>query len=80
MLHESRELMTDDLKLYSEGLITALKQDKLVEAREYVANLRPLLDDISKYLDSNIQYEQAPSAVKSDDAFNNARTEADRAD
>ena len=30
---ESIELLTDDFKIYSEGLLDALKRDKLVEAK-----------------------------------------------
>lgn len=54
MALESRELLTDDVKIYSNGLITALKQDKLIEARGYLSNLRNSLDPLSEYIESQI--------------------------
>lgn len=58
---ESKELLTDDFKIYSEGLLNALKQDKLVEARGYVSDLRISLDTISNYVNSQISYMEAPA-------------------
>ena len=75
---ESRQLLIDDLKIYSEGLVNALKQDKLREAREYVASLGNAGDATLKYLDSHISLENNvhdPDATPSDAAT----TEADRA-
>ena len=78
MALESKELMVDDLQLYSNGLITALKQDKLVEARGYVADLTGLLNSTSDYLDSQISImeQERPMIAEPLDA---ARTEAERA-
>lgn len=76
---ESRQLLIDDLRIYSEGLVNALKQDKLREAKEYVTSLRNANDAISKYLDSHISIENNeqhdPEATPSE----TATTEADRA-
>lgn len=76
---ESRQLLIDDLKIYSEGLVNALKQDKLREAREYVASLENAGDATLQYLDSHLSIENNaqhdPDAPPSDAAT----TEADRA-
>lgn len=78
MAQESKHLMLDDLKIYSDGLIVALKQDKLVEAKGYVATMGNLLETISKYLESQISYENE-SQEKSLEPTDTARTEAERA-
>jgi hypothetical protein len=57
---ESRELMTDDFEIYSEGSLNALKHDKLVEARGYVSDLKTSLDAISNYVNPQISYMEAP--------------------
>lgn len=77
MMHESREIMIDDLKIYSDGLLTALKKEKLTEAREYVANMKGLLDDIGKYADVHISYETVER--ESDNPLDKSRTDAERA-
>ncbi len=79
MAQESKHLMLDDLKIYSDGLIVALKQDKLVEAKEYVTTMGNLLETISKYLESQISYENESQEQKSLEPTDTARTEAERA-
>ena len=78
MALESRELLVDDLKIYSNGLINALRQDRLVEARGYVSDLSNSLDPISKYLDSQISYEDMKPSPELD-PMDIAKTEGDRA-
>lgn len=77
MMHESREIMIDDLKIYSDGLVNALKKEKLADAREYVANMKGLLDDVGKYVEANISYETVER--QSDEPLDKARTDAERA-
>lgn len=79
MALESRELLIDDLKIYSSGLINALKQDKLVEARGYISDLHNTLDPISKYLESQISYEEMKPSSDVVDPVDVARTEGDNA-
>lgn len=79
MALESRELLIDDLKIYSNGLINALRQDRLVEARGYVSDLNNSLDPISKYLDSQISYEEMKPSPELVDPLDIAKTEGDRA-
>ena len=76
---ESKELLTDDLKIYTEGLLTALKQDKLVEARGYVSDLRNSLDTISKYVESQISYMVTPGMEDLTHPSDIARTKAEEA-
>ena len=52
--------MTDDLKIYSEGFLNALKHDKLVEARGHVSDLKTSVDAISNYVNSQISCMEAP--------------------
>jgi hypothetical protein len=56
MALESRELLIDDVKIYSNGLINALKQDKFVEARGYLSDLRNSLEPVSKYVEAQISF------------------------
>lgn len=78
MALESRELLIDDVKIYSTGLINALKQDKLVEARGYLSDLKNSLDPISKYLEAQIAFDQ--KGLSPDiDPVDTARSEGDRA-
>jgi hypothetical protein len=79
MALESRELLVDDLKIYSSGLINALKQDKLVEARGYVSDLTSALEPVSSYLESQIKYEEMKPSPELVDPRDIARTEGDRA-
>ena len=79
MALESRELLVDDLKIYSSGLINALKQDKLVEARGYVSDLTNALVPVSSYLESQIKYEEMKPSSELVDPLDIARTEGDRA-
>jgi uncharacterized phage infection (PIP) family protein YhgE len=76
---ESKELLTDDLKIYSEGLLTALKQDKLVEARGYTSDLRNSLDTISKYVEAQISFMVTPAVEDNTHPSEIARTEAEAA-
>lgn len=78
MALESKQLLMDDLKAYSDGLIIALKQEKFQEAKGYIINLRNVIDSASNYLDSHMSFEtdgqrtgEAPADL--------ARTEAERA-
>lgn len=77
MMHKSREIMIDDLKIYSDGLVNALKMEKLAEAWEYVANMKSLLEDVGKYGEANIPYETV--GRQSDELLDKARTDAERA-
>jgi hypothetical protein len=74
---ESKELLTDDFKIYSEGLLNALKHDKLVEARGYVSDLRISLDTISNYVNSQISYIESPRAEELTNPLDVARSEAE---
>jgi hypothetical protein len=56
MAFESRELLIDDVKIYSNGLINALKQDKFIEARGYLSDLRNSLEPVSKYVEAQISF------------------------
>ena len=76
---ESRQLLIDDLKIYSEGLVNALKQDKLREAKEYVASLRNAGDATSTYLDSHLSLENNAQNDPDATASDTATTEADKA-
>lgn len=76
---ESRHLLIDDLKIYSEGLVNALKQDKLREAKEYVTSLRNAIDVTSGYLDSQLSLENDPQQDPDASPFDTVSTEADRA-
>ena len=76
---ESKDLLTDDLKIYSEGLLTALKQDKLAESRGYVSDLRNSLDTISKYVEAQISYIVTPGVDDPQHPSDIARTEAEGA-
>jgi hypothetical protein len=73
---ESKELLTDDFKIYSEGLLNALKHDKLVEARGYVLDLKTSLDTISNYVNSQISYMEAPGEELTN-SLDIARSEAE---
>jgi hypothetical protein len=76
---ESKEMLVDDLQIYSNGLINALKQDKLIEARGYVADLTGALNSASNYLDSEISYLKDQGTPTDAEPLDAARTEADRA-
>lgn len=76
---ESKELLIDDLKIYTEGMVTALKQDKLVEAKGYVSDLRNSLDTISKYLEAQISFMVTPGVEDATHPTDIARTEAEGA-
>ena len=76
MMHKSREIMIDDLKIYSDGLVNALKKEKLAGTREYVANIKSLLDDVGKYVEASISYETVER--QSDELLDKARTDAER--
>ncbi len=77
MMHKSREIMIDDLKICSDGLVNTLKKERLAEAREYVANMKSLLDDVGKYVEASISYETVER--QSDEPLDKARTDAERA-
>ena len=59
MAEESRQIRVDDLKIYSDGLTTALKQDKLAEARDYVGRMKSVLDSVSRYVEAHIPFTTA---------------------
>jgi hypothetical protein len=52
----------NDVKVYSNGLESALESDKLVEASNYISSIRFSLDRVSDYVDSRINevQERAP--------------------
>jgi len=77
MIHESREIMIDDLKLFLDGLVNALKKEKLAKASKYAANMKALIDDIGKYIEANISYETVEQ--QSDEPLDKVRTDAERA-
>ena len=78
MALESKQLLVDDLKRYSDGMIVALKKENFLEARQYVSSLHTATDSISDYVESNISL-----FATSYDGYTNAtevaRTEAERA-
>ena len=76
---ESKEILIDDLKIYSNGLVTALKQDKLVDARGYVTNLRANLDNLSGYLESQISIMEQSRPNENELPFDVAKSEAEAA-
>ena len=76
---ESKEILIDDLKIYSNGLITALKQDKLIEARGYVKNLRTCLDSLTGYLESQISIIEQSRPIQNGHPFDVAKSEAEAA-
>ena len=76
---ESRQLLIDDWKIYSDGLVNALKQDKLREAREYVASLENVGDATTKYLDSHLSLENDVGLIPDATSADTATTEADKA-
>lgn len=77
MAEESRQIMVDDLKIYSDGLTTALKQDKLAEARDYVGRMQSVLNSVSRYVEAHTLYDSAlTTAGEPSDV---ARSEAERA-
>lgn len=69
--------MVDDLKIYSDGLTTALKHDKLAEARDYVGRMQSVLDSISRYVEAHMLYDSAVTATG--DPADIARSETERA-
>lgn len=77
MAEESRQIMVDDLKIYSDGLMTALEHDKLGEAREYILRVQRILGNISRYIEAHTLYDA--SLVASGNATNIARSDAERA-
>ena len=77
MALESRRLLTDDLEVYSKGLLVALQKDQLREARDYVPKLRQNLSSVSDYLDSHIALQETASGSTSPEEV--ATTEAGRA-
>ena len=77
MTLESRELLIDDFKTYSDGLVIALKHDKLVEARDYVSSLRSCLDRLSGYLDSQILLLEESKSIELANPLDIARSEAE---
>jgi hypothetical protein len=54
MALESRQILIDDLKRYSDALVLTLKKENFLEAREYVSNVRTVTESISDYVESNI--------------------------
>ncbi|WP_415280875.1 hypothetical protein [Candidatus Nitrososphaera sp. FF02] len=50
----------NDVKVYANGLETALDNDKLVDASNYVSSIRFSLDRISDYVDSRVAKAQTP--------------------
>lgn len=48
-MKQEEESFVSDLKIYSEGLVLALQNDKFGEILDYVEKMRPLLDSVSKY-------------------------------
>lgn len=76
---ESRQLLIDDLRIYSDAIITALKQDKLREAKEYLTSLRDASEATSGYLDSHISFDYEAENVANSTPSAAAATEADRA-
>ena len=79
MAMESRQLLIDDLKIYSDAIINALKQDKLSEAKEYLTSLRDVSEVTSGYLDSHISFDHEAENVANSTPSEAAATEADRA-
>ena len=80
MALESKELLLDNIKIYSDGLVIAMKQEKFFDAREYVVNLRKSLESTMDYLDSQISIAQEQdSASLITDPYEAARTNAERA-
>lgn len=77
MAEESRQIMVDDLKIYSDGLTTALKQDKLAEARDYVGRMKSVLDSVSRYVEAHTLYDSALATTG--DPAEVARSETERA-
>ncbi|MGH9993099.1 MAG: hypothetical protein ACREAZ_10745 [Nitrososphaera sp.] len=78
MALESREILIDDLDLYSKGLVNALKQEKLSEAKEYLGNIRNALETASQYVEAQLYFEGGSTEL-SESSVENARTEAERA-
>jgi hypothetical protein len=75
---ESKELLHDDFKLRSDGLLNALRQDKLGEARSYIPDIRNSLDSISNYLDAQKVYAmEVAEATHLDEPKDVARSEAE---
>ena len=78
MTLESRIILTDDLKLYSDGLLNALKHDELHEAREYIPSVHKTLESISEYVESHIALDENVSSTDIA-THDRAATEAERA-
>ena len=77
MALESKQLLVDDLKRYSDGLINALKREEFFEAREYVTSMRNVTESVSDYLASQISLEETNHGYAT--ASDVATTEAERA-
>jgi len=75
-MYGSREIMINDLNICSDGLVNALKKEKLAEARVNVANMKALLDDIGKYAEENISCETG--GRQSDEPLDKVRTDTER--
>lgn len=58
MTNESLKSAISDIKVYSNGLETALDNDRLTEASDYVNSVRLSLDRIVDYIDSRLAEEQ----------------------
>ena len=77
---ESKQILIDNTKIYSEGLVQALKDEKFQDAKGYVVELRKNLDSAMDYLDSQITIiEDQNSARLITDPYEAARTNAERA-
>ena len=64
MALESKDLLIDNIKIYSDGLVNALKDEKFLEAREYVVDLRKNLESTIDYLDAQVSIIQEQDSTK----------------
>ena len=77
---ESKEILVDNIKIYSEGLVRALKDEKFTEAKGYIVDLRKNLESTNDYLDSQLTIiEEEDSARLITDPHEAARSHAERA-
>ncbi len=76
MNKERMASMLNDVKVYSDGLLTSLAQKKFTESDEYIGRIRNILNTISEYIESHRAEEKKPD---SGEPLEVARTEADRA-
>jgi hypothetical protein len=76
MVKESLKSAINDVKIYSNGLETALDNKRMAEASDYVNSIRNSMDRIAEYIESHLSEEKG---YDSEDPSDMALTDAERA-